>query len=25
LHAHQIDKILRFLPEFKKMTDVFVA
>jgi signal transduction histidine kinase len=25
LHTHQIDKILRFLPEFKKMTDVFVV
>jgi len=25
LHAHQIDKILRFLPEFKKMTDLVVA
>ncbi len=24
LHTHQIDKILRFLPEFKKMTDVFI-
>jgi len=25
LQTHQIDKILRFLPEFKKMTDAFVA